>query len=86
MARPGLYTPNGKIASVGIRIERGWNLHGLAINFAGDLTSFGLIDPCGVKGAQMDKVSNWACPSRSEFINRWLSAYEEWFSRTVNRK
>jgi lipoate-protein ligase B len=48
--RPGIWvlTPQpAKIASIGIRIERGITLHGFALNVDMDLTPFQRIRPCG---------------------------------------
>ena len=49
--KPGVWvmTPEPrKIAFIGIRIERGVTLHGLAINVDLDLTPFHRIHPCGL--------------------------------------
>ncbi len=37
-----------KIAAIGVRIQRGVTLHGLALNVAPDLSMFGHIVPCGI--------------------------------------
>jgi lipoyl(octanoyl) transferase len=58
-SRPGLYTPKGKIASIGLKIKSGWSLHGLALNVRGDLSPFADIRACGVRGAAIDEVSSW---------------------------
>ncbi len=53
---PGVYlagadrAPGAKIASLGIRIARGYSYHGLALNVAMDLEPFSRIDPCGHPG------------------------------------
>lgn len=44
----GVWLPEGKLASVGIRIERGVLLHGLALNGYPTPTSFLGIRPCGL--------------------------------------
>ena len=49
--KPGVWVRNPepqKIAFIGIRIERGVTLHGLAINVDLDLTPFQRIHPCGM--------------------------------------
>ncbi len=44
--------PPGKIAALGVRIERWITYHGLALNVDPDLSSFDLIVPCGLAGAR----------------------------------
>jgi lipoate-protein ligase B len=58
-SKPGLFTANGKIASVGLKIQSGWSSHGLALNVKGDLSSFDGIRACGVKGAAIDQMDRW---------------------------
>lgn len=45
--RPGLYTAQGKIASIGLRCARWVTSHGIAINIAPDLCLFEAIVSCG---------------------------------------
>jgi lipoyl(octanoyl) transferase len=55
----GVWTKEGKIAAMGIRVSAGVSLHGFALNVAADLDSFGLIVPCGIVGrpvASMHRV------------------------------
>ncbi len=49
----GLWTPRGKLASVGIRIDRGVILHGLSFNVFKTPLSFQGLRPCGAD-AQVD--------------------------------
>jgi lipoyl(octanoyl) transferase len=53
---PGLYTPNGKVVSLGVRVKGGVSTHGLAINVANRLEDFQRIAACGVRNAKMDRV------------------------------
>jgi len=49
--RPGLtgvWTPGGKVASIGIAVRRGVARHGFALNVDVDLEMFDLIVPCGL--------------------------------------
>ncbi len=55
---PGVWVGDEKIASIGMAVKEGVTLHGLAINNAPDLKSFGLINPCGFKGVQMTSIAN----------------------------
>ena len=44
----GVWTEQGKIAAIGVKISRGVSLHGLALNVSTDLTAFAPIIPCGI--------------------------------------
>ena len=46
---PGVYVEGEKIASLGLRIRRGYSYHGLCFNVNADLTPFSYINPCGIK-------------------------------------
>lgn len=46
---PGIYVSNSKIASLGLKITRGFSYHGLSLNIDLDLCFFKLINPCGYK-------------------------------------
>jgi lipoyl(octanoyl) transferase len=55
----GVWTREGKIAAMGIRVSAGVSLHGFALNVNTDLDYFRLIVPCGIEGravASMEKV------------------------------
>ncbi|AKZ65802.1 Octanoate-[acyl-carrier-protein]-protein-N-octan oyltransferase [Candidatus Palibaumannia cicadellinicola] len=54
---PGVYVGKYKICSIGLRIKKGYSLHGLALNIAMDLAPFLLINPCGESGLRMTQVS-----------------------------
>ena len=38
-----------KIAAIGVRIDRGRSMHGIALNVSPDLAYFGHIVPCGIE-------------------------------------
>jgi lipoyl(octanoyl) transferase len=55
----GVWTDQGKIAAMGIRVSAGVSLHGFALNANTDLAWFGMIVPCGIRGravASMDRI------------------------------
>jgi len=56
---PGLYTMRGKIAFIGIRLDRGVVRHGLSLNVSNDLAQFSAIRSCGVSSAAIDRVNNY---------------------------
>ncbi|MCB1722170.1 MAG: lipoyl(octanoyl) transferase LipB [Gammaproteobacteria bacterium] len=47
---PGVYVHDRKVASLGLRVRRGFTYHGLALNVANDLEPFRRINPCGHPG------------------------------------
>jgi lipoyl(octanoyl) transferase len=60
---PGVYVGPRKLASVGLRIRRGFCYHGLALNVAMDLEPFRRINPCGYTGLEMTQLSELGGPS-----------------------
>ncbi len=58
--RPGIWVAvpdERKIASIGLRVEHGVTLHGLALNVDMDLTPFERIVPCGLKGCRVTSMA-----------------------------
>ena len=51
-----------KIASIGLKVSRGFTWHGVALNGDMDLTPFDRIDPCGFAGLRMTDVRREAPP------------------------
>lgn len=76
---PGLYTDVGKIAFLGIRIDRGVVKHGLAINISNDLGNFNFIKSCGVFSASLDKLQNYspeAVINLAVVFKKWVTEFE----------
>jgi lipoate-protein ligase B len=58
--KPGvwvMYPEPAKIASIGVRVEHGVSLHGLALNVDMDLSPFQLIHPCGFSDCRMTSMA-----------------------------
>ena len=53
---PGVYVEKEKIASIGLRVKRGFSYHGMALNVDTDLTPFQLINPCGYPQLKMTQM------------------------------
>lgn len=53
---PGVYVHNRKIAALGLRVRRGSSYHGLSLNWNMDLKPFGLINPCGYQGLEVEQM------------------------------
>ncbi|MBM3694686.1 MAG: lipoyl synthase [Actinobacteria bacterium] len=56
----GVWTEQGKVAAIGVRVARGVTMHGFAINVADDLDGFRDIVPCGLAGRPVASVSGLA--------------------------
>jgi lipoyl(octanoyl) transferase len=56
---PGVYVQGKKIASLGLRVRKGYCYHGLSLNVAMDLSPFSSIDPCGYQDLQVTQLSEF---------------------------
>ncbi len=56
---PGVYVQQQKIASLGLRIRKGYSFHGLALNVDMDLEPFHRINPCGYAGLVMTQMADF---------------------------
>jgi lipoyl(octanoyl) transferase len=71
----------GKIAALGIKVERGCTYHGVALNVAMDLEPFLRINPCGYSGlattdmAHCGASASWdqAAAALAEHLKRRLA-------------
>jgi lipoyl(octanoyl) transferase len=54
---PGVYAGERKLASIGLRVRRGCSYHGLALNVDLDLEPFSRINPCGMAGLAMTRLT-----------------------------
>ena len=57
---PGVYVGDKKLCSIGLRVSRGYSYHGFALNVDLDLEPFARINPCGFKGLQMTRITDYA--------------------------
>jgi len=56
---PGVYTDEGKIAALGLRVSKGCCYHGLSLNIKMDLEPFTRINPCGYEGLNVVQVAEY---------------------------
>ncbi|HET9843245.1 MAG TPA: lipoyl(octanoyl) transferase LipB [Gammaproteobacteria bacterium] len=58
---PGVYLKeNGaKIASIGLRIRKGYSYHGVSFNLTMDLSPFKAIRPCGIEDLTLAQLSSY---------------------------
>ncbi len=60
---PGVYVGAAKIGSLGFKIRQGRSYHGLALNVSCALDDFARINPCGMAGLPVTRMSDWVgCP------------------------
>ncbi len=72
---PGVYVRTGKIASIGLKIRRGFSYHGIALNWRMDLTPFDHINPCGLRQqpvAQICFPDGNDCPDKDTLWRNWV--------------
>ncbi|MFN3235418.1 MAG: lipoyl(octanoyl) transferase LipB [Gammaproteobacteria bacterium] len=70
--RPGVYINNKKIASIGLRVKRGYSYHGISFNVDMDLTPFSYINPCGYEDLAVTQVKNLAPEaSKLDILRLW---------------
>lgn len=65
---PGIWVGDKKIASIGLRVEKGVTRHGIALNINNDLKVYDLFNPCGMSGQVMTNLST--------VLNRTIDASE----------
>ena len=61
---PGVYVNGKKIASLGLRIRKGYTYHGLSLNVDMDLSPFKAINPCGFPGLEVTSLVDLGIPVR----------------------
>lgn len=75
---PGVYVEGAKIASVGLRIKRGYSYHGLALNVDMDLEPFTRINPCGFKNMPITQLAHFVQkPCMGEIQEKLLSTLQK---------
>jgi lipoyl(octanoyl) transferase len=82
----GVWTPEGKLAALGVRVSSRWiTSHGFALNVNTDLGYFDTIIPCGIPGSRVTSVE--ALLGRrlqmAEVARVLVKAFGEVFQRTA---
>ena len=60
---PGVYVAGAKLASIGLRIRKGWSYHGMAVNVSLDVAPFLRINPCGYAGLEICRLADLGGPA-----------------------
>lgn len=57
---PGIYVQNKKIASIGLKIKRGFCYHGISLNVDMDMKPFDGIVTCGIDSLEVTQINEFA--------------------------
>jgi lipoyl(octanoyl) transferase len=63
-----------KVAAIGLRLKRWVSLHGIALNVHPDLSHFGGIVPCGIRGHGVTSLAALGAPASMEVVDKVLIA------------
>lgn len=77
METPGVFTPAGKIASIGIHVSRGVTVQGISINLDVDASLFASLVSCGMPTMPMVSVAGLTgtSPEMPALARRWGQVY-----------
>jgi lipoic acid synthetase len=56
----GVWTEQGKVAAIGVRVSRGVTMHGFALNLDPEMSCFAKMNPCGITDRPVATVSGLA--------------------------
>lgn len=80
----GVWTSQGKLASIGVGVRHWVTMHGLALNVVNDLRYFSLMNPCGMPRCRITSLSR-LCKGEvalEEVTVRFRQSFEEVFEPT----
>ena len=71
----GVWTEQGKIAAIGVKISRGVTMHGFALNVSTDLDAYGSIVPCGIADRPVTSMARvlGSAPDAAE-VRKWVAS------------
>lgn len=84
---PGVYVEGKKLASLGLRIRKGYSYHGVSINVNMDLEPFSRINPCGYQGLEMTQLRDFIhmdnVPSLEELGHQFVTIFTGYMKYTT---
>ena len=83
---PGIYVDEKKIASIGLRLKKGFTYHGLSLNVNMNLDPFLDIDPCGYKGLKMSQLEDYLPKVSQSEVEKEVLEQFKFFFRSLNEK
>ena len=83
--RRGIWVDGNKVAAMGVRIQGGVSMHGIALNIAPDLGWFDAIVPCGIADAGVTSMAALlgAAPPFAAVVEAMRAAFESRFATTL---
>jgi lipoate-protein ligase B len=83
----GVWTPDGKIAAMGVHISRWVTRHGFALNVNTDLSFYNLIVPCGIVGKNVTSMQKRLLRTLDleGIADRYIAEFGSVFSRRMIR-
>lgn len=72
---PGVWTEDGKIAALGVRVSRGVAFHGMALNVDVGDGWFAAIDPCGLGLPAVNLAAIMTPPAKQELAHCWHGCF-----------
>ena len=76
---PGIYVGSKKIASIGLKINRGFSYHGISLNVDMDMSPFQQINPCGISSLELTQMKDLTDVSMNDVRNNFANAIESHF-------
>ncbi len=81
---PGVYTDDGKIASIGLRVRKFCSYHGIAFNLQMDLKPFTCINPCGFNKLNIKQLADYLPePNKNDVIQQIIKTICQNFGYTA---
>mgnify|MGYP001219515918 CR=1 FL=1 len=80
---PGIYVQDKKIASIGLKIKRGFCYHGISLNIDMDLKPFDGIITCGIDSLEVTQIKDFLDVSIEEVKKDLMNTFKELGARAA---
>ncbi|HEX4459042.1 MAG TPA: lipoyl(octanoyl) transferase LipB [Polyangia bacterium] len=82
---PGVWTPDAKLAAIGVHVHRRVAIHGLALNVTTALDHFALIVPCGLSNRRVTSIAaeSHTTPDLPSVAAEFAAAFARLSGRTL---
>jgi lipoyl(octanoyl) transferase len=86
--RPGIWADGAKLGAVGVRVQHGVSMHGLALNVDLDLSWFDAIVPCGLQGVSVTSMQRLLGhnPGIAAVEDAFIAVFERIFDSCSGRR
>ena len=72
---PGVWIQNHKVASIGLKFDRGFSKHGMSVNFDIDLKKLEGVLACGEKDIDIGNLNEFIKIEKNFFINKYSEIF-----------